>query len=1167
MFRASWTMLRKWLSRKPQEYRPRRKTSLRLESLEDRVTPAAPMFTVVNTADSGAGSLRQAILNANNAAGPSTINFNVPSTGVQTINLLSALPTIARPVNLDATTQPGYAGTPLIDLNGAGAGLTASGLVLVGGNSAVKGLEISNFAVDGLIVENSGNNVIAGDFIGTNAAGTSAAGNHYAGLIIAFSSNNFIGPNNVLSGNGVYGLVVYAGVGNVVQGDFIGTNLGGTAAVPNGLAGVDVQGASRGDVFSYDVVGGNGGFGFIISDPGTSGNTIANCFIGVAVNGTTALANGFAGVGVGNGAANNTIGGAAAANRDVISGNGAFGVIVAGTFSNLIENDFIGLTVAGTAALGNGVDGVSLQDGAANNGVVSDVISGNGVDGVAISGAGTTGNVILFSRIGTNAGGAAALGNGVNGVLLRGGATGNGVALDVIAGQPTDVEITNAFTSNNAVNGCYIGLDATGTVNLEDNTGVSIDGGADNNSIGGMVRNVIDGRMVALNLSNSTGDQIIGNFFGLRAAGDAAPTGRAVGVGLQFGSGADNNTISFNVVSACSGDNIDIGGKNNTLLHNYIGLNAAGNAALSNPGYGIAIFNSGNTVGGAGAGNGNVISGNTLGGVDLLLAAATGNLIEGNLIGLAADGLTPAGNGGQGIIIQGGAFNNTVGGTAAGAGNVIAFNGDDGVLIGGLAPLNPKTLTGVGNAVLGNSIFSNGKIGIDLGADDGVTANGFNNNVGPNNYANYPTLTSVASVGGSSIVTGTLHSTPKNSFRIEFFVNPFADASNHGQGKTFIGFTTAFTNSNGDATFAAVLPAALTVGQVVSATATDAAGNTSEFSADFIIPNAPIVTQLGNVTPTMVSTVPGNGDVNPYGIAFVPANFPTGGTLQPGDILIANFNNANNIQGTGTTITRVTAAGQTSTFFTSAALGTDTGLVVLQSGLVIVANVPNVNNGMTGQGSLQVLDKNGNLVKTITDMNLLNGPWDLAANDKGATVQVFVSNVNLGIVSRLDLSISGGNVTVNDTVQIASGYMHRLDPAAFVVGPGGLAYDPVRDVLYVATQLDNEIFEVAHAGTVMTTQTGTGIVLVADQTHLHGPIGMVLAPNGDLIVADSDAVNADPNQPSELVEYTTTGQFVGQFSIDPNNGGAFGIGVASSAGRLLLAATDDNTNMLSVWTL
>src|SRR5262249_8928416 len=156
----------------------------------------------------------------------------------------------------------------------------------------------------------------------------------------------------------------------------------------------------------------------------------------------------------------------------------------------------------------------------------------------------------------------------------------------------------------------------------------------------------------------------------------------------------------------------------------------------------------------------------------------------------------------------------------------------------------------------------------------------------------------------------------------------------------------------------------------------------------------------------------------------------------PGDLLVASFNNASNVQGTGTTIVKITPGGQPTTFFTSTQQGLDDALVVLKSGFVIVGNVPNVDGmGTPGQGSLQFIDSNGNLVKTLTDANLLDGPWGLAVNDQGNTVQLFVSNVLSGTVTRIDLSIQGGTINVNKMTQIASGYTHRTDPNAFVVGP------------------------------------------------------------------------------------------------------------------------------------
>ena len=194
-----------------------------------------------------------------------------------------------------------------------------------------------------------------------------------------------------------------------------------------------------------------------------------------------------------------------------------------------------------------------------------------------------------------------------------------------------------------------------------------------------------------------------------------------------------------------------------------------------------------------------------------------------------------------------------------------------------------------------------------------------------------------------------------------------------------------------------------------------------------------------------VSTIPSNGDVNPYGVAFVPKDFPTGGTLSPGDLLVSNFNDSNNIQGTGTTIIDIPSSGQPFTFFQGTApLGLSTGLAVLKAGFVLVANCP-TNNAVPVSGalpgSLLLLDRNGNLLNTYTS-NEIQGPWDFSVYDQGGTVWVFVSNSINGTVSRIELVFDGGNFSIKSTATIASGYTHHADPATFEVSPTGSAYDP-----------------------------------------------------------------------------------------------------------------------------
>jgi hypothetical protein len=334
-----------------------------------------------------------------------------------------------------------------------------------------------------------------------------------------------------------------------------------------------------------------------------------------------------------------------------------------------------------------------------------------------------------------------------------------------------------------------------------------------------------------------------------------------------------------------------------------------------------------------------------------------------------------------------------------------------------------------------------------------------------------------------------------------------------------------------------------------------------------IIPSAPFLP-----SPVLVvSTVPSNGDVNPYGVAFVPHGFP-GGALVPGDILVSNFNNSNNLQGTGTTIVRVTQQGAVSLFFTEtnpAQQGLSTALAVLQEGLVIVGSFPSVDGtcATAGNGSLVVVNSLGQQVQDIADQNFINGPWDMAVNDfGGGRIVAFVTNGLSGKVTRLDMTLSGGMLTVHNKLTIASGYMFQCDPVTFVDAPTGMVYDAKKDVLYVASTLDNIVFVVANAAS-RTNDGGTGQIVYQDQTHLHGPLGMSVSPLGHLLVSNNDAVNPDPNQPSEIVEFTIGGAFVKQLSIDPAQGGSFGLNVSVEGVTSRFAAVDDNNSTLNVWTL
>jgi hypothetical protein len=319
----------------------------------------------------------------------------------------------------------------------------------------------------------------------------------------------------------------------------------------------------------------------------------------------------------------------------------------------------------------------------------------------------------------------------------------------------------------------------------------------------------------------------------------------------------------------------------------------------------------------------------------------------------------------------------------------------------------------------------------------------------------------------------------------------------------------------------------------------------------------------------VVSTVPANGDLNPYGVAFVPPVFPTGGTIKPGDVLVSNFNASTNLQGSGTTIVDVPANAPVTLFFQGTApLGLTTALNVLQKGFVLVGNFPSPDGtcGSVSAGSILVIDKNGHLVSIITDTTI-QGPWDSALFDEGGTAKLFVANALSGAVVRYDLNVSNSGVAVTKATQIASGYLHNCDPVTFVDAPTGLVYDPSKNVLYVASSADNAVYAVSNAAD-RTHDGGIGTLIYEDPKHLHGALGLAMSPNGHLLVTNNDSINPDPLQPSELVEFTVEGQFVKQISLDPSPGGSFGLAVETVNRKTAkLAAVDDSVNLFLIWTL
>jgi hypothetical protein len=327
----------------------------------------------------------------------------------------------------------------------------------------------------------------------------------------------------------------------------------------------------------------------------------------------------------------------------------------------------------------------------------------------------------------------------------------------------------------------------------------------------------------------------------------------------------------------------------------------------------------------------------------------------------------------------------------------------------------------------------------------------------------------------------------------------------------------------------------------------------------------------------IASTVPSNGDVNPYGIVRIPKTI---GALVAGDILVSNFNNSANLQGTGTTIVQIAPSGTASLFAAIDAgtlpgtcpggVGLTTALAVLRSGWVIVGSLPTSDgtSATARAGCLIVLDSNGKVAETFSDP-LINGPWDMTALDSGRSAVLFVTNVLNGTVAgggkvvrggtviRLNLSIPNGSMPVLQAITtVASGYVQRTDPGALVIGPTGLVLNKDGSTLYVADSLVNQIRAISNPlSRVSTANIGT---LFSSGGSLKDPLGLALAPDGDIL-----AVNGTNGY---LTEITPAGQQISKTLLDdsgapPGTGALFGLVDVTGQG---IYYVDDATNTLNL---
>ncbi len=737
-----------------------------------RATGIASTCTVTSTADSGVGTLRECLANA---VSGETITFDpavFPPTTPVTISLSSALPWLDQGhLTLDASNAG-------VILDGSGAPDT-TGLVIASDGNVIRGLQILRFPGDGILVFNG-------------------------------AKNNQIGGNR-LQGSGPLGQ------GNLISG--------------NGQSGVEISGA------------------------GTMSNTVVGNFIGTDLSGTAIVGN-QVGVDIAYGASHNTIGGAMAGQRNVIAGNqNDVAIWYPGSDHNVVTGNLIGTDPSGSFALrtsplpGCCTRGVMIAQGARQNIIGPGNVINGSYWGIQLFGEGVDENVIVGNLIGTNISGTAAIGNFSDGILISAGPQRNRIGgatpgeRNIISGNDGNgIGINGAETISNTVIGNYVGTDASGTAALG------------NMGPGGGIQvwspdNLIERNLVSSNGSNGIsligsqayGNRVIGNYTGTDVSGTADLGNRGYGIGIE--GGAFDNLVQGNLSSGNNRAGVGIsdwGSNYNVVIGNHIGTDASGTQAIPNDECGLLGSSSCNRIGGTGPGEGNLISGNSAG-VCFYGPGAVGNLVLGNFIGTDLRGGQPLPNR-SGVVVGTGTGHTMVGGATAAERNVISGNGASG--IGLESDYNFVVGNYIGPDARGGAALGNAWVALELkGAEHSVIqgnliaynmSNGFWVYVGSFNTIRRNSIHSngergiVLTDGGNqmlpvpAILTVT-ETTVSGAACPGCTVEVFSDAED--EGRVYEG--SAIANAAG--AFAFTKPTSLT-GPFITATATDHDGNTSEFS-------------------------------------------------------------------------------------------------------------------------------------------------------------------------------------------------------------------------------------------------------------------------------------------------------------------------------------------------
>ncbi|BAQ65372.1 choice-of-anchor Q domain-containing protein [Geminocystis sp. NIES-3709] len=642
------------------------------------------------------------------------------------------------------------------------------------------------------------------------------------------------------------------------------------------------------------------------------------------------------------------------------------------------------------------------------------------------------------------------------------------ITLNSALPEITEQVTIDGTTQLGFINSPIIEINGNNTVD----NGLNLGGGSSNSVIKGLIINRFTNSGI---LINSTGNKIQRNYIGTNASGTSG-AGNSFGIWINSG---NNNIIGSdedNTNDASEGNLISGNGQVGVLSFvsstfvrgNYIGTNVNGTSAIGNGIHGVYIGSSNHTIGGSTATARNIISGNNFSGIAIfanVASDASNNIVQGNYIGTNVTGTLPLGNGsGGGVRITG--ANNTIGGTGAGEGNIIAYNSGNGVFVTDAFNAD-SNLNNAGNKIYGNSIFNNTGLGIDLatvqnGDQVGVTPNDLlDPDTGVNNLQNYPLLT----FNSTGQIIGSLNSTPNTTFRVEFFGNTTADTTGYGEGQTFLGFQNVTTDDDGNATFTFNQGSAINV----TATATDPSGNTSEFSritamvgvdgsGNLVITDVPSTNNdrftlssngtsliLTDTTSRAITTVIPSATGDETSTLTIPLNVFTGGifvnTLGGNDIITIDFSDENPLptgglifnggSQTGTPGDRLALTGGNFTTTTYSYFNENDGKINLDGKLInytglepITSTISSANIVLDYSTSAETItitnvsDTQTNVDSTLGETTTFNNPSKSLTINGGATGK---NTFNLNSISSefdADLNINGSGYTNGDVVNI-----------------------------------------------------------------------------------------------------------------------------------------------------